>query len=79
MPTDNSQLLKWCADNGIHIKIVDSDGTLLVTAVNRNISAAYAVHPPVGHAALGTALWAAIRAVRDGTEHEASLRGNPPV
>jgi hypothetical protein len=76
---DLQRTLKWCEEHGTLFKITAEDGLLAVSAKCENIYADYVVEPPFNAQSLGNAVWAAIFAVKHGTEFHKKFGHYPPV
>jgi hypothetical protein len=64
-----NEVLKWCAENEVTIKITDEDGLLAVTAKYTNLFAEYAIPEPCSPEAVGRTVHAACYSVKCGAEY----------
>jgi len=74
---DLQKVLTWCRDKGVTFKVSDEGGLLTISAECDNISADYAIEEPFGSLTLGNAMWAALFAVKHGTEFHQRLGFTP--
>lgn len=71
--------LEWCAENEVVFGVTNEVGIITITARNKNIYAEYAVDEPYDARALGNAAWAALYAVKHGSQFHERFGHYPPV
>jgi hypothetical protein len=77
--SDLFRVLGWCAANDITFTIVvDVAGSFVVQAHCKNTSSEYKINEPYSGPQLGAAVWAALFAVKHGTEHHEQFGFFPP-
>lgn len=75
---DLGKTLDWCAKNLVSFQITNTGDVKTVVAQLDNIATQYII-PENTPAALGNAVWAALFAVKHGTEFHAKYGQHPPV
>jgi len=71
-------VLRWCSDNDVILKIRRTDTGVFVEARRAAIQAHYVVKDPADNAALGAAALMAMNAVKYGTEYHQKNGMFPP-
>ena len=63
------EVLKWCAENEVSIKVVDQSGLLAITAKYTNLFATYTIPEPCSPEAVGRTIHAACYSIKHGAEY----------
>ena len=75
---DLTKTLEWCADNEVFFQITNHSGVMAITARRDNIFAEYTIHRTDAED-VGRAVWAALFAVKTGTEFHGRYGHYPPA
>jgi hypothetical protein len=76
---DLEKTLRWCAENGVTFNVKSEVGLMSIAARCENVSSDYVVEPPYSAASVGNAMWAALFAVKHGTEFHRRMGYFPPI
>lgn len=76
---DLEKTLKWCAENGVVFSVKSEVGLMSIAARCENVSSDYVIEQPYSAASVGNAMWAALFAVKHGTEFHRRVGYFPPI